>query len=73
MNKLGRWLKEKRLNSACSQKEYAKGIGITDVTLSKIENGEHCGTKTLRKLNRYTGASTKVLRGMMLFEEEGKV
>lgn len=68
MNKLGHWLKEKRLNSACSQKEYATKLGITDVTLSKVENGEHCGAKTLRKISEFTGVSTKILREMMLFD-----
>ena len=68
MNKLGEWLKEKRLNKAMSQVEYADKIGISNVTLSKIESGENVGSNVLRKLSIETGVATKMLREMMLFE-----
>ena len=68
MNKLGEWLKEKRLNKAMSQVEYAEKIGISNVTLSKVESGENVGSNVLRKLSVETGVATKMLREMMLFE-----
>lgn len=68
MNKLGEWLKEKRLNKAMSQVEYADKIGISNVTLSKVESGENVGSNVLRKLSIETGVATKMLREMMLFE-----
>ena len=68
MNKLGEWLKEKRLNKAMSQVEYAEKIGISNVTLSKVESGENVGSNVLRKLSIETGVATKMLREMMLFE-----
>ena len=68
MNKLGEWLKEKRLNKAMSQVEYAEKIGISNVTLSKVESGESVGSNVLRKLSIETGVATKMLREMMLFE-----
>lgn len=66
MSKLGLHIREKRLNYALNQQELAKKIGITSVTLSKIENGGRCGTVVLKKLSAYLGISTKLLREMMV-------
>lgn len=68
LNKLGEFIKNKRKNLALTQVEYAEKIGITNVTLSKIEQGEEIGTVVLRKLARFTNVSPKVLREMMLYE-----
>jgi len=73
MNKLGLWVKDKRLNASLNQKEYAEKIGITDVTLSKIENSGHVSGRTLRKLSEFFNINTKILREMMLFEKEEAV
>lgn len=68
MNKLGDFIREKRLNHAMTQEDYAHKIGITQTTLSKIENGEPIGSNVVRKLATFTNISTKVIREMMLFE-----
>ena len=70
MNKIGYILRKKRLNAAFSQVEYAKQIGITDVTLSKIENGKHFGVRTTRKISKITGIKTAKVRQMMFDEIE---
>ena len=68
MNKLGEFMLNKRKNLALTQIEYAEKIGITAVTLSKIENGEEIGSNVLRKLATFTNISPKVLREMMLYD-----
>ena len=68
MNKLGEFMLNKRKNLALTQFEYAEKIGITAVTLSKIENGEEIGSNVLKKLSDFTNISPKVLREMMLYE-----
>jgi len=68
MNKLGDFIRNKRKNLALTQIEYADKIGITAVTLSKIENGEEIGSNVLKKLAEFTNISPKVLREMMLYE-----
>jgi transcriptional regulator with XRE-family HTH domain len=67
MNKLGEFVLNKRKNLALTQVEYADRIGITAVTLSKIENGEEIGSNVLRKLSTFLNISPKVLREMMLY------
>ena len=68
MNKLGIWVKDKRLNCAESQVEYAEKIGITNVTLSKIENGEKIGINVLKKLSVFFNVRPKILKEMMEIE-----
>lgn len=70
MNKLGEFVLNKRKNLALTQVEYADRIGITAVTLSKIENGEEIGSNVLRKLSTFLNISPKVLREMMLYTYE---
>ena len=70
MNKLGEFVLNKRKNLALTQVEYADRIGITAVTLSKIENGEEIGSNVLRKLSTFLNISPKVLREMMLYNYE---
>ena len=70
MNKLGKFVKERRMNLALSQVELAKDIGITNITLHKIEKGEHIGSATIRKLATFLNMSTQDVRSLMLYEEE---
>lgn len=66
MNKLGLFIREKRLNLALTQKEFAERLGISNVTLSKIERGGRIGSMVLKLLSKYFSVSTKLLREMMV-------
>lgn len=66
MNKLGLFIREKRLNLALTQKEFAERLGISNVTLSKIERGGRIGSMVLKSLSKYFSVSTKLLREMMV-------
>lgn len=70
LNKLGIYVKEKRLNLALTQYEFADKIGISNVTLSKIENGGRIGSLVLKLLSKYFSVSTKLLREMMVSKIE---
>ena len=70
MNKLGLFVREKRLSQAMTQQQMAKKIGITVVSLSNLENGKHIGTNILRKLASHFNISTRLLREMMLLDLE---
>ena len=72
MNKLGRFLKERRIDLALSQVGMAKEIGITNITLHKIEKGIHVGSATIRKLALFLNISTRDVRAMMEMEIEWK-
>lgn len=72
MNKLGAYVKNKRKDLALTQKEFAKKLKVSDITLSHIERGYTIGSLTMRKLSAYFNVSTKVLREMMLLESEEK-
>jgi transcriptional regulator with XRE-family HTH domain len=68
MNKLSDFIREKRLDEAMTQQEFAGRLGITNVTLSGIENGKRIGAKTLKILGEYLQMPTKELRRLMLDE-----
>lgn len=70
MNKLGKLLKERRLDLALSQVQMAEKIGITNITLFKIEKGEHIGSSTIRKLSAYLNIGTRDIRNLMLMKIE---
>ena len=70
MNELGKFMKNKRNDEAKTQVEYAKQIGITNVTLSKIENGEAIGSNTIRKLSKFYQIDTRNIRNLMEMETE---
>ena len=70
MNKLGRFLKERRTDLALTQVEMAENIGITNITLHKIEKGIHVGSATIRKLALFLNISTRDVRAMMEMEIE---
>ena len=72
MNKLGVFVKNKRKDLALTQKEFAKKLKISDITLSYLERGYNISSFTMRKLSAYFNVSPKVLREMMLFELEEK-
>ncbi len=69
-NKLGNFIRNKRLDMAYNQKMLAEKIGITYVSLSKIENGQHCGSCIIRKLAKYFNLPTVEIRKLMLSQEE---
>ena len=70
MNKLGKHLRDKRLNLALTQIELGKKIGVTNVTISRIESGVHIGPATIRKLSEFLNIATQNIRALMLFKEE---
>jgi transcriptional regulator with XRE-family HTH domain len=70
MNKLGLFVREKRLSQAFTQEQMARKIGITSVSLSNLENGKHIGSNILRKLASHFNVSTRLLREMMLIKIE---
>lgn len=70
MNKLGVYVREKRLNLALTQQEFAERIGISNITLSKIERGGRIGSVVLKLLSKYFSVSTKLLREMMVSKIE---
>lgn len=65
MNELGRFVKEKRKDAALNQDEFAREIGVTSSTISRVERGEFVGSKTLRALSHKFQISTRILRSMM--------
>ena len=64
MNRLGNFIKQKRLDEALTQQELAEQLGLTSVTISNLENGQKVGSKTLKALSKKFGIETKVLRRM---------
>jgi len=72
MNKLAKFIKERRKDEALSQVALANKIGITNVTLSKIENGEKIGSNVMRKLSAYFNIDTRQLRNLMNLDENNK-
>jgi len=66
LNKLAKFVKERRKELALSQNELAKKMGVTNITISRIENGYTIGSRTLRKLSSYFNISTRILRNLML-------
>jgi len=69
MNKLGKFVKGRRKDLTLTQVKMAEGIGITNITLLKIEKGEHIGSNTIRLLSAYFNLSTRDVRNLMLYEE----
>lgn len=63
-------MREKRLNLALTQQEFAERIGISNITLSKIERGGRIGSVVLKLLSKYFSVSTKLLREMMVSKIE---
>ena len=48
---LGLYIKSRRKNLGMTQKQLAKNVGVTDVTISRYENGER--EPSLRNLLSY--------------------
>ncbi|MDA3779724.1 MAG: helix-turn-helix transcriptional regulator [Bacteroidales bacterium] len=69
MNRLARFIKERRKDSALSQVEMARQIGISNITLCRIENNKKIGSRVLRKLSAYFNISTRDLRSFMEDED----
>ena len=63
-------MREKRLNLALTQQEFAERIGISNITLSKIERRGRIGSVVLKLLSKYFSVSTKLLREMMVSKIE---
>ena len=69
MNRLSQFIREKRKDELISQENFAKKIGISVVTLSKIESSSKVGFKTLHKIAEYFNIPTKNVRRMMILED----
>jgi transcriptional regulator with XRE-family HTH domain len=69
MNKLSSFVENKRKDLALTQVEYAEKLGISTPTLVNIEGGKKVGMRTLKKLAEYYNLSTKLVRRMMLIED----
>lgn len=69
MNKLSKFVKEKRLDLAMTQDDYAFMLKMSKPTLIKIEQGKCVGLQTLKKLNNYYGLSVRLLRRWMIVED----
>jgi transcriptional regulator with XRE-family HTH domain len=63
--KLGEFIKEERLNRGLTQTELANQLGVSYVTVNKLENRNHCGVKTLLALSLFLGVSLTELRSYM--------
>jgi transcriptional regulator with XRE-family HTH domain len=72
MNELAIFMKKKRTEEAKTQVSYANEIGITNITLSKIENGEMIGSNTIRKLSKFYKIDTRDIRNLMEMEVENE-
>lgn len=66
---LGEFIKDERLNRGLTQVDLAKEIGVSFVTINKIENTSMCGIRTLAALSNYFGISLTELRSMMKSNE----
>ena len=66
VNKLAKFVKERRKELALSQEELAGKIGITNITVSRIERGIHIGSRTIRKLSLFLNVDTRTIRNLML-------
>lgn len=62
---LGEFIKEERLNRGLTQIDLAKQVGVSFVTINKIENTSTCGIRTLSALSDYFGVSLTELRSMV--------
>jgi transcriptional regulator with XRE-family HTH domain len=69
MKKLSVFVKNNRLDIGLTQFEYAKKLDITMPTLAKIEHDKTVGLNTLKKLSKYYNLSIKLLRRMMIVED----
>ncbi len=72
INKLAGLVRERRKDEAMTQEEFAKVLGLTSVTISNLENGQHVGPKSLRALSKHLGIGTKQLRRLMLTDEDNE-
>ena len=66
VNKLAKFVKERRKELALSHEELAGKSGITNITVSRIERGIHIGSRTIRKLSLFLNVDTRTIRNLML-------
>jgi len=68
MNELAKKIRERRLEEALSQSDLAQKIGVTSVTVSRVERGISVGSNTIRKLSVFLDLDTRIVRNLMLKE-----
>jgi transcriptional regulator with XRE-family HTH domain len=68
MNELAKKIRERRLEEALSQSDLAQKIGVTSVTVSRVERGISVGSNTIRKLSFFLDLDTRIVRNLMLKE-----
>ena len=71
MNELAKKIRERRLEEALSQSDLAQKIGVTSVTVSRVERGISVGSNTIRKLSVFLDLDTRIVRYLMLKENYG--
>lgn len=62
ISELSKFVYDTRIRDKLSQNQFAKKLGLTYVTVSKIENGHNAGSKALRALSKYTGVKVSELK-----------
>lgn len=68
MNELAKKIRERRLEEALSQSDLAQKIGVTSVTVSRVERGISVGSNTIRKFSVFLDLDTRIVRNLMLKE-----
>jgi transcriptional regulator with XRE-family HTH domain len=71
-NKLGKLVRENRLNAGLTQAEYAERLKISTVTLSKVENGTRVGASVIRTLAGTLRLSVRTVREYMTSYENNE-
>lgn len=69
-SKLATYTREFRMKKGFTQKEFALISDLSVVSVSKIENGEHIGLQTQKKLAKVFEVEPERVREMMNEKEE---
>ena len=69
MNKLSTRVRVERARLDLSQEQFARKLNLTNITISKIENGQKVGPKSIKTLAKYFKVDTLIIRKEMLENE----
>lgn len=65
MHKLAQWVKDKRIKEDMTLIDFGNLVGLSYITIYKIEHGKTVGSKALRQLAAKYNVSVRHLRGLM--------